>query len=75
MNWNECLGLRMQRDEPMLWFREGSLVDVDEVGGELRGIVRLTGDIITMVRGVEGEGEEEILEEYILTLVFRLLCV
>jgi hypothetical protein len=65
----------MQRDEPMLWFREGSLVDVDEVGGELRGIVRLTEDIITMVRGVEGEGEEEILEGYILTLVFRLLCV
>ena len=66
----------MQRDEPMLSFREGSLVDVDEVGGELRVIVRLTGDIITMVQGVEGEGEEEILEGYILTLVFfRLLCV
>ena len=51
-------------------------MDVDEVGGELRVIVRLTGDIITMVRGVEGEGEEEILEGYILTLVFSaLVCV
>ena len=46
----------------MLWFREGSLVDVDEERGELRAIVRLTGDIITMVRGVEDEGEEEILD-------------
>jgi len=60
----------------MPWFREVSLVDVDEVGGELRVIVRLTGDIITMVRGVEGEGEEEILEGYIITLVFSaLVCV
>ena len=47
----------------MLWFREGSLVDVDEGGEELRGTVPLTGDIITMVREAEGKEEEEILEE------------
>jgi hypothetical protein len=76
MNWNECLDLRMQRDEPMPWLREGSLVVADEEGEELRVIVRLTGDIITMVRGVEGEEEEEILEGYILTLIFSaLVCV
>ena len=55
----------MQRDEPMPWFREGSLVDVDEVVEELWGIVRLTGDIITMVLEGEEEEEEEILERYI----------
>jgi hypothetical protein len=65
MNWIECLDLKMQRDEPMPWFREGSLGDVDEVGEELWGIVRLTGDIITMVLEGEGEEEEEILERYI----------
>ena len=62
MSSNECQDLRMQRDEPMQWFREGSLVDVDEVEEELPAIVRLTGDTVMTVREGEDEGDEEIFQ-------------